>query len=111
MYSRKMSNTGNRSKAPTTFCHAFNDLISPTIKCSFCLVIALTNHSSCITQKEGPVNCSESSVLLTTLEKKAMLCLYSHLSKMGKGKKRTKEDVVRGLAFLASLLFLLFVIA
>lgn len=90
-YSRKTCNTGKRSIAPTTFCHAFKDLTCPTIKRSFYLVTALTNCSTYITQKAGPMNGSESSMLLVTLERKAMLCPYPLLGKTGKGKKELKN--------------------
>lgn len=77
---------GDKSTVPTTSCHALKESLCPIIKSSLYLVTTLTNCSSYIMQKEGPIISNESLLLLVTLERKAMLCLYSLLSKMGKEK-------------------------
>lgn len=107
LYSEKTRSRGKTSIAPTAFRCAFTDLVWPTVKLSFYLVPALTNCLSYITQKAGPMSCSESQMLLVAAERRAGLWLNSLLNPSRKEKgKRTKEAVVCGAAFLASLLFL-----
>lgn len=51
---------GDKSIVPTTSCHALKESICPVMKSWLYLVTILTNCSSCITQKEGPIICNES---------------------------------------------------